>query len=351
MATLKILISKNPNSDKKFSLIQNKKISEFEKFKDLKDTIKNELSKKKSKFDQIITEHDNFVLRYVRDEKSKDYFPPELNDCIFDNPTFEYLKEKLFLNRVEGTTYKFNIEKVDSLPSFKRPKFDEILQSELQKQWKPICDEIKRELKLKQLEKTNNEYSKMKSELTEREKKINEVHENIICNNCFKTNIKGKRFVCSECFNYNLCQVCEKIYYKKQIHDRNHTLIQVNKPLTEDKDNLLNYDCLISSNIKELKLECVDINQIFNLPIEVSNNGGIDLKNCYILPVRYGEDYLICVPMKIDEKFDSNFSCKMDLLIKVPNMDKKNYEGYFRMFTPSGLPFGQVLFIKAFKED
>ncbi len=46
-----------------------------------------------------------------------------------------------------------------------------------------------------------------------------------------------------------------------------------------------------------------------------------------------------------------NFSQNFILMIKLPNLDKKYYEGYFRMFTPSGLPFGQIIFVKAYREE
>ena len=344
MATLRVLL------DTKV-IISKKKFEQYAKYNDLKKEIIDNSKKQNKVGDGSLKHTDNFILNYEKDDKGN-YFPEELNNCIFNNQTFDFLKEKLSLRRIKDSIYRFKIEKVDKLPVWKKMEYDKILEIALESQWKPICDEIKREIGLKELEKSQLEYEKMKKELVENENNIKGVHDNIICNNCFKNNIKGKRFICSECFNYNLCQDCEKIYYKKEIHERKHTLIQVNKPLSKDEDNILKYGNVITKNIQEIKLsDIVDLEQCYPLQIEISSNGSNNLENCYILPVRYGEDYLTCIPLKINESMKQNFSQNFILMIKLPNLDKKYYEGYFRMFTPSGLPFGQIIFVKAYREE
>ena len=348
MATLKVLIVTNEAKKETKVIIQKKKFDDYQKFQELKDEIIGQCKKKG--FENILSTKHNFILRYIKDEKSNAYFPDDLNNMIFNNATMDYLKEKLSLREIKGELYKFQIEKVDKMPKWKRKEYHKLLESALEKQWKPICDEIKREVGLDELEKSQDEYNKKKNELIENEKKINKEHTNIICNNCFKKNIKGKRFVCAECFNYNLCQNCEKIYYKRQIHDRKHVLIQVNKPLLGDENNILKYDNIISNNNQEIKIDSSDIEEskVFPFGIEIANSGENNLEDCYILPVRYGEDYLRCEKVKINESIERNYSEKIKMMIILPNSDKKYYEGYFRMFTPSGLPFGQVIFIKVF---
>ena len=86
------------------------------------------------------------------------------------------------------------------------------------------------------------------------------------------------------------------------------------------------------------------------MEISVINSGDNVLKNCYILPVRYGEDYLSCNPKVIKEEVQRNMTLKIILVIRVPN-DKGYFEGYFRMFTPHGLPFGKVLYVKVLNGD
>ena len=352
MASIKILIPIG-DGEKKNSIFGKKKIAEFPKYQNLKDEILKNLEKDDQ--NTFITSNDNFILRFIKEKNSKAYFPEELNECIFNNPTFDYLKEKIDLRGIKDATYKFQIEKVgNEMPIWRKIDFKKILNKALEEKWNPINEEIKREVDINELEKSQVKYSEMKADLAEKEKKINKKHTNIICNNCFKNDIKGKRFICAECNNYNLCQDCEKIFYKRQIHNRKHVLIQVNVPLDGDDKNVLKYNNIISKNNLEIKLSASDLDDSLTFPVnfEFLNNGENNLKDCYILPIRYGEDYLSCASInKFNEDIEMNYSGKFGLMIKIPNLNKKYYEGYFRMFTPCGLPFGQVIFIKLFLDD
>jgi hypothetical protein len=339
MASFKVLFDKTV-------ILPKTKFDEIPQYNELRDKILAKCKEKK----KPLTVKDNFILTFKKEDKSNDYyFPPELQNAIHDKNSFEFLKEKLSLRDLnENIIYKFQIEVGQKRKQFHRKKYEDILNSELNEVWKPICDDIKREIGLKDLQKGQSKFSKMKDELIKKEKKINGRHEGIICQNCFKTNIVGKRFVCSECINYNLCQDCEKIFYKEQIHDRKHILIQVNSPLNGDENNLLKYDNIISNNNQEIKLDNPDP---FKIEVEVLNTGENDLNKCYLLPVRFGEEYLTCSTAKIEESLERGTNCKISLLIEIPSSNRKYYEGYFRMFTPSGLPFGQVLNVKAYITD
>ena len=77
----------------------------------------------------------------------------------------------------------------------------------------------------------------------------------------------------------------------------------------------------------------------------VNNNGENNLQNCYILPIRYGEEYLFCKSKKITDSIQRGANSKISLEVKVPKKDGY-FEGYFRMFTPNGIPFGNVINIK-----
>ena len=54
----------------------------------------------------------NFILRYKEDDKAKLYFPEQLDNCIWDNPSFEFFKEKLSLRQINNAKYTFEIENV-----------------------------------------------------------------------------------------------------------------------------------------------------------------------------------------------------------------------------------------------
>jgi hypothetical protein len=337
MASFKIYGSKESNQ-----VIAKGNFNDFQNYNDLKKKIIDGSQKKK---DFRLKESDKFVIKYFFDEKNKDiYYPIDLKEGVFNNKTFNYLKEKLNLHEIsKDVKYQFEIEKVEKLPKWSQKQNHEILKESLNMSWEPIHDDIIAGVNLTKLEESKKEYEKKKNLLQKCEKELNrEVHKNIICNNCFTKNFKGKRFVCAECNNYNLCQNCEKIYYQKQIHERNHTLIQVNKALNdENEDDIYKYNNIIGNNNQELK----GIPLAYQLDIKIINIGDNDLKGCYILPVRFGDEYLTCAPKAIEEEVPRNMSINLGLLIRVPE-NKGYFEGYFRMFTPHGLPFGEIIFVK-----
>ena len=89
----------------------------------------------------------------------------------------------------------------------------------------------------------------------------------------------------------------------------------------------------------------------FDLELTIVNNGEADLENCYILPIRYGDEYLDCIPKIINQPIKTGISKKIILTILKPDIAIEDLKGYFRMFTPEGLPFGNVIFIKVLKNS
>ena len=339
MATFKIFGSKEDKA-----VLLKGKINDFKDYKELKDKIIDASRNSKLK-QQKIKERENFVLNFMEDKKSNSYIPEDLTKGIWDNKTFSYFKEKLNLRGIQNGAYKFNIEKVQRLPKWKRKENHEILNEALDASWGPINEDIINSVTLNKLEESKVIYNKKKEQLRNNEEKLNnEEHENVVCNNCFKKDFHGKRFICSECNNYNLCQECEKIFYQKQIHNREHTLIQVNKSLTEQ---LFKYNNIIGNNNQEFK----NVPSSFQLEISIINSGENDLKNCYILPVRFGDEYLTCNPKIVNDEVQRNMSLKIVLVVRVPHNNKGYFEGYFRMFTPNGMPFGNVLCVKVLNGD
>jgi len=300
-----------------------------------------------------LRESDTIKLSFLQeseDSKNSLYIPAELKEGIWDPKTYDHFKEKITLRGITDVTYRFYLEIIDKPPKWKKKENTDFLSEALDSSWKPMMDEVLNGINLLKLEESKNTYTRIKNELKSNEENINmEIHKNIICNNCFKKDFQGKRFICAECNNYNICQECEKLFYQKQIHPRDHTLIQVNKALIDDNlDNLSKYNNIFGNNNREFK----NVSTAFPIEITLINNGENNLKNCYILPIRYGEEYLTCNPTIISEDVQRNMPpIKLIMLIKVPNSNKGYFEGYFRMFTPHGLPFGNVLFIKVLNGD
>ncbi len=332
MSSFKIL----PGENAKQVLVRGN-FSEYPDYNKLKNKIIDSSNTKKLK----IKEGVNFKLVFCQNPKKNLYFPSELKDGIGDKKSYSCFLEKLSLRGI-NESYNFYIEILKRPFKWKKKDNHELLNEALDSTWGHVYDDLINEVGLSKLEESQVNYTKLKEELKKNEDKINkQKHENIICNNCFKKDFKGKRFVCAECKNYNLCQECEKKYYQKQMHQREHTLIQFNKALNGEKNNI-KFNNIIGNNNQVFK----NVASSFQTEIYVINSGEGDLKDCYILPVRFGDDYLSCSPVVITESVERNFSIKIGLIIKLPNENKGLFEGYFRMFNPSGLPFGDVLYVK-----
>lgn len=330
MATFKILYSGK--------VLLKGNFNEYKNYNDLRQKVIDKSQKKEPK----LKENDIFILKFTDDNNL--FIPGDLNEGLFNNSTFNYFKEKISLRNITGN-YTFQIEKDKKLPKWKKKDNKEYLKVSLKDSWKNIFNDLIIDLNSLKLEQGNTEYTKLKQEYEEKVKKINkQKHKNIVCNNCYKTDFSGKRFICAECNNYNLCQECEKLYYKKQIHEREHTLVQINKSKDED---LSLYNNIIGNNNQEFQ----NVPTSFSIEFSVVNSGDADLENCYILPVRYGDKYLTCSPKIIEGSAQRNFIVKISLLARLPHNNKGYFEGYFRMFTPSGLPFGDVLFVKVHNGD
>lgn len=57
----------------------------------------------------------------------------------------------------------------------------------------------------------------------------NIIHKGITCSNCKATDIKGIRYKCTSCSNYNLCETCEAL----NTHDIHHIFIKIRIPTPE----------------------------------------------------------------------------------------------------------------------
>ena len=334
MTSFKIFIKKNSNS-----VFLKGKFEDYTNYSDLQQKIiKQTLTSSFKANKEMIKKSDLYKLEFGAKEDNS-YIHSELSEGIFDEESFHFFKNQLNAKGIKNGKYKLYIEKVDSLPKFKKKERDEILGESLKQFWNLTLEDITSELNLKKLEESKMKFDKMKQEQKKNEEILQNItHNGIICSNCFKKDFTGKRFICAECDNYNLCQECEKFLNEKEIHQREHVLIQINKSLNDDN---LNYNNIIGKYQKEFQ----NVDKSFKFEFTVVNNGENDLQNCYILPVRYGETYLTCDAQKITESIQKGKNSKISLNVKL-QQNIGYFEGYFRMFTPNGLPFGNIINIK-----
>ncbi len=191
------------------------------------------------------------------------------------------------------------------------------------------------DLSEKKLEKEREFFKKNKEEKSS-------IHKNIICTNCFKKNFSGKRYICCECDNYNLCEDCEELRCKKFIeHNLNHIFLKLNKPINVDINK---YDNIIKGKNQNLTVK----NNEAIANITIFNTGEESLKDCFLSQIIFGRKVLTGKKIKIEEDVNQNEKIDCSIVMDVNKEtvkegDTKEYISEWRMFTKEGLPFGEII--------
>ena len=277
---------------------------------------------------------DKFVL------KIKGFDVPNL-ESIWNEDTFNF-----FLARYKENPQAIEliISKVNKFPKWEPPKYGKLFKKILEEAWEPTEKEILNELEPK-LDNGKKKFiqEKMENDENLKEEMFDELHVNVICNNCLSSNFSGSRYICSECNNYNLCEDCKD--HAVINHNPEHTFILLNYQVLVD---IQKYNSIFAPN----KLLIKNKYEPFEIKVQIVNNGNTSLQGCFISQIRFGKKYLGCLKTTITTKCDTGDKVELDLLLKFEDDDEEeievldSYEGYFRLMTEEGIPFGDILHIK-----
>ena len=337
--SLKIKIAYKQLPDK---LVDKGDLSTYKDF----DTIKHRIIEKSKNIiykSHRVTEKDKFVLKI---EKVKDYDLSGL-EYIWDSDTYNYFYERIKNNPPEKM--KLYIEKINEYPKWNCPLYLNILKNSMQKNFSIIKNEIKTELTDKYLNGGKRTFIHEKKEKNPNllDDLLNELHFNIICNKCLNSNFSGPRYICSECTNFNLCDFCQE--NARIEHNSEHTFIKLNTPVSI---NINKYNSIFAPNKMLLNHQY----EPFEIKVDIVNNGEENLKGCFISPIRFGKKYLGCLKKTICEDCLFGDRISLNILIKFEDDDDEInqnniYEGYFRLMTKEGIPFGDIFYIQIIIEN
>ena len=133
-------------------------------------------------------------------------------------------------------------EKMLKLLEVEKNKLKHNLIEKLNKENKTIIDKVTNEL----IDVDNKRQVSMIAEISnlpvECNKKDEVVHQGIKCMLCDMNPIKGIRYQCSQCPDYNLCGNCEEKNYEKKTHPHNFIMIRKPKDNTKYSYKLINYE-------------------------------------------------------------------------------------------------------------
>ena len=211
-------------------------------------------------------------------------------------------------------------------------------------------------------------YKSIKTQMNLNEEKVNTfdlnqneiIHKDIKCNNCGKENIKGIRYKCLQCSNFNLCGECESYLD----HEPNHILIKIRKPIKEEEELLFkmnrdlkykNNDYNYSVNTKDFKFEMEKKeNDILMQQITLKNTGNEPWKvGCYFkcLPdsMIKGNDF------KIECKLNKDQTVNIEIIFDnfkdniMPSVNE--YFVYYQMFNSNNEAFGSISKFRVLFQD
>lgn len=329
----------------KNDIVLNKNLSSFENYQSLREAViaaSNDKKQLASIKKIAVKKEDKIVLEIVE---------PKIGgiNSIFKEETFNFFNNKV--NEGHLTLIKLYITKVEKYPDWSPPQIYEILKNTLQSASDENSKVLIEELAQEKSEELNNGQRvylvKRNEEKSVSEENIKDVHLRVFCNNCPNNNFFGNRYICAECDNYNLCQNC---YTNERFtHCKEHTFILIKSPILLD---LSLFSCLF---INKRKIINVDKFEAFDFEIEIINNGIESLQGCFISPIRFGKKYIGCTKDSIESEVQNGEKYTMKTIIKFEdeNIIEKNkqYEGYFRLMTQEGIPFGDIFNIKVLIEE
>ena len=180
----------------------------------------------------------------------------------------------------------------------------------------------------------------------------NILHKNVFCNECGEE-IKGIRYKCLQCKDFNLCEICENNYN----HDIKHIMISIITPIINESQFLKKLD-------KNISYKNQNMNYTLNPKIFYLNNID-DVQSIQVILKNTGTDpgrgvYLKCIENKSEMvapyesmiEYDVNSGQSVQININFFNIkeqlekDKNVYYSFFEMFNDKNESFGDVNKIK-----
>ena len=184
--------------------------------------------------------------------------------------------------------------------------------------------------------------------------KILPVHNGIKCNECGINNIKGIRYKCSVCPNYNLCEKCEE----NSEHTENHIFLKIPQPrfneselnqkINESKlnyshisfgDNNLNYNYTSEPKVFNFKQD-----NLINLQnVTLKNNGNMVWKNGFKFKFikknsnYYGNDYIFIKDINPGESINIELTFDEKII-----SDKNEYYCCYKLIDDKSNQIGEV---------
>ena len=280
------LKSKNPNNQQNNEDYENKLKQMEEKVKELES--KEEEIKLKNQKIEILNKKLSDNTKDLED-KQKTIDESKIKISSYEEKIKSYEKDineyksqleqsKIEINNLKQNNEQLEKDKIEE--DISKQKYEEQIKEEKEKAEKFMNESLelfKKNIENKYKTQYDEKEKAMEEKLSQMSLMINQskgpnyVHKNIRCEKCLIKPIKGIRYKCSECNNYNLCEKCEEENDQEPFHDEEHTFIKLRKPV-DDKEKIYSYDC---SNIILLNQFIYEGTEQCEFKILLKNNGNV----------------------------------------------------------------------------
>ena len=216
-------------------------------------------------------------------------------------PDYQQVSSNLFFQSIiipKKEEKKINIEEKELT---EEEKIKENIRSLVQSKLKTLENNIINEV-------INNEYP---------------IHKGIICNECRINDIKGIRYKCTICLNYNLCERCEQ----NTNHDENHIFLKIRKPIIKEIElnkKIISSKLLNNAFIAEPNIFVLNKNKLINLiNVTMKNIGNITWKKGFWFKCLNEKSTIFGNDIEVEVEVLPGHSINLEFIY---DKEKNNYE-------------------------
>lgn len=226
-----------------------------------------------------------------------------------------------------------NGDDLDVEEKFKQT-LSEAVQKTLQNIQKEIINEINNKVTL-----TNQSKVILSSQLPKKNGNL-QVHKGKKCQECQMSDIKGIRYKCSVCSDYNLCEECEK----NTTHDPSHVFIKIRKPIDDNTLQIKKFTYII----KGYDYDCfpckIDgyVMEYFKSQVKLTNKGKVNWLPGFNFKCLTSSSEITGEAAPINAKILPGKDIYVEITFYSSGKQKGSYKSQWQMFNQKGVPFGEV---------
>ena len=176
----------------------------------------------------------------------------------------------------------------------------------------------------------------------------NITHKGITCSNCKAGDIKGIRYKCTSCSNYNLCDTCEGL----NVHDIRHIFIKIRLPINDNELPQSKLTYAFENANTSYNFLLINTNTALSAPngaetlttqVQIKNTGASSWSSAFSFKCFENESSIIGFANKLQNEVPSYDSVTLSLTFNTKSKEQGTYNSLWRMYDNNGVAFGSTV--------